>query len=983
MSVFSRSTRRALCGAAFISLASGQAMAQSAADWVTPEYLKAGGWVQVNAAIAYALGYTGKGVVVGMLDTGLDVRHSEFRGRLVPGYDYTNNWTIDPATPNNYLYGGHGSHVAGIIVAARDGIQMHGVAFNAQLMPANMNDNADPNLKFSQAWVDFANRGVKIVNNSIGENDCNDGNNHLPPCNVTDYGRTVNGTVVPPVTTVYPSTNSGTMGMIDAMRYTAEKDVLMVFATGNEDQPHPDVMAGMPHWVPELKNSWLAVTSVDPNNQISSFSNKCGVAADWCLSAPGDPLFSTVNTSETFNGVTGYNNDQGTSMAAPVVSGVAALVKEAFPWMTARDLQQTVLTTATSLGDRAIFGWGMVNAGKAVRGYGVFTADATLDTKGFSSTFSNDISGTGGLTKLGAGILTTTGNNTFSGATFVDGGGLAINGRHRSHIDVGVKGMLLGTGIIHAPVSVSGALAPGNSVGTLTIAGTLTMAAGSTYQVEVSSAGADRTNVVAGDAGNGSASLSGGTVVTSYAEGTSVAKEYVIVDAEGGLGGTRFAALGGAAPTGFSQSLSYSGNRALLNLALSMGNWSGLGSNQSGVAAAISDYFNRTGTLPSAFGALTGEGLAANSGASGGGAQQAGMGFGAAFMGAIGGPDLGGQGGGASGDSAPSAYTDNGISPAAERFGRLSYAAEELASGTDGATRAMRLQHRLDSGFGEGSPSRPERFSIWGASLGGGMSIAANAATGAAAVSGSLAGIASGFDYAAGGTRAGIALGASWSSSVGAGGLGTAVSGNFSAGVRASHDFGRLYVAGAFAYGIHAVGTARSFGGETYAAAFLGQSVTARAEAGWRFRTTAIDLFPFVAGSVGTFSAPAYSETGSGAGTFALAYQPSTAVETRSELGLRLNKVVAGSAGSATTFSGMVGWAHYFSRGGNVTAGFANLPGTRFVTQGATGASDTALVSLGVAHRFANGVGLGLNADGEFGAGTIGYSAKAQLRYGW
>jgi len=113
----------------------------------------------------------------------------------------------------------------------------------------------------------------------------------------------------------------------------------------------------------------------------------------------------------------GYLPYDGTSMATPVVSGVAALVKEAFPWFTAHDLQQTLLTTATDLGAPGvdeIYGWGLVNAAKAVLGYGQFVETATLDTKGYSSTFSNDISGAGGLVKAGAGTLTLIGANTYA-----------------------------------------------------------------------------------------------------------------------------------------------------------------------------------------------------------------------------------------------------------------------------------------------------------------------------------------------------------------------------------------------------------------------------------------------------------------------------------------------------------------------------------------------------------------------------------------
>jgi uncharacterized protein with beta-barrel porin domain len=684
------------------------------------------------------------------------------------------------------------------------------------------------------------------------------------------------------------------------------------------------------------------------------------------------------------------------------------------------------------------------------------TETVTLKPAAGGTTLSNRLRGGTAIVKAGTGKLTLTSAATsgftgwarveegvlelasgaYIGGVQVNGGGLAVNG---SAGNVTVNGGFLGgIGKVGPTQIMSGAaLAPGNSIGTLTVNGALTFATGSRFEVEVSPDAADRVDVV-----GGAATLTGATVVTTYEPGTYIAKRYTILNAENGLGGTRFAGVKGKTPVGFDQSLAYDDKNAYLELSLQMagggnggnngganngggngggGNGGGskagdsgtsgssggtgespgggasaggsssfanLAPNARGVADAIVSYFETTGVIPAVFGALTPEGLAASTGETGTGAQQAGTSFSSEFISAIGGPEMGGVGDASGVTSGPAAYAPIRPSPAAERFGRLSYAAEELAGGTDASTRAVRLQHKLDRGFADEAPSaRAERFSVWGAALGGGMAIAANAATGAQSVSGSVIGLASGFDYSnaasGGGTRAGLALGASWSSSTVDGGLGSANVGNFSAGLRASHDFGRLYLAGAFAYGLHAATTARGFAGETYSAAFLGQSISARAEAGWRFRTAAVDLSPFVAGRIVSFSTPAYTETGSGAGTFALAYGAATSVEARSEIGLRLNRTVSHASGGATTFSGMAGWAHYFSRGRTVTAGFATLPGTQFVTQGAAGASDTALISLGVSHRFATGLGLALNADGELGAGTVGYGAKGKLSWNW
>ena len=187
----------------------------------------------------------------------------------------------------------------------------------------------------------------------------------------------------------------------------------MVFATGNESQPNPDFLGGAPHLFPELKDSWLAVAAVGPDNQITAYSNRCGVAQAWCLSAPGggdgdQDRFGIYSV----NAEGGYMRASGTSMASPHVAGAAALVKQAYPYFTAHNLQQTILTTATYMGSPEIYGWGMLNVGKAVRGPAQFVETFDVDTQGYSSTFYNDISGAGQLIKRGAGQLTLLGTNT-------------------------------------------------------------------------------------------------------------------------------------------------------------------------------------------------------------------------------------------------------------------------------------------------------------------------------------------------------------------------------------------------------------------------------------------------------------------------------------------------------------------------------------------------------------------------------------------
>ena len=186
----------------------------------------------------------------------------------------------------------------------------------------------------------------------------------------------------------------------------------------------------------------------------------------------------------------------------------------------------------------------------------------TVGSNNLSTTVSGNISGSGGsLVKTGLGTLTLSGANSYDGATTVNGGRLAVNGSITSSVTVGSAGNLGGTGTITGSVTNNGTLAPGNSIGTLTITGNYTQAASGVYQVEINAAGQnDRVN------STGTATLGGTVNVLAqpgvYTRNTS----YTILNAAGGVVGTYSAVSSNFAfmtPT-----LSYVGNNVLLNLTL-------------------------------------------------------------------------------------------------------------------------------------------------------------------------------------------------------------------------------------------------------------------------------------------------------------------------------------------------------------------------------------------------------------------------------
>lgn len=481
----------------------GCTSAQGAAfDFQTAEYFNQEGLNLINAAEAYSLGYTGAGVRVGVLDSGIDAFHPEFRGgKITGGYDFYSNLPYQSGLGEDY--DGHGSHVAGIIGALRDGVGMHGVAFESSLFIVHEDDrqynyftHPDPSYlsprdewldkSLAPAWRYMATQNLPIINNSLGFNDCP---GVAPPCNVTEYGSAVAAEAAFPLS-------------VAAFRELAAAGTLMVFATGNEKQLHPDFMAGSPHWFPELKNNWLAVTAISETGEAVDYANKCGVAMEWCLTAPGGGEGNPGLGVNSVEDEGGYTRKSGTSMATPHVAGAAALVKQAFPYFGAYHLQQTLLTTATDIGASGVddvYGWGLLNVGKAVRGPGRFTGLFDVDTLGYESTFSNDIGGAGGLTKRGAGVLRLVGANTYAGPTMVEGGKLVVNGSVTSEVTVRAAGTLGGSGTV-AKIDNYGVLAPGNSVGTLTVAGNYTAYPGSVYELEVGPDGATDKLMVGGSA---------------------------------------------------------------------------------------------------------------------------------------------------------------------------------------------------------------------------------------------------------------------------------------------------------------------------------------------------------------------------------------------------------------------------------------------------------------------------------------------------
>ena len=318
------------------------------------EYNNQVGLAQINAVTLNNYGHNGSGVKVAVVDTGIASSHAEF-GRTIYGMDFggsTNGYGSDE--------NGHGTHVASIIAGDRDGSGMRGVAYEATLYDYRVANDAGSlvglNNKipvFNQHVVD----NIKVSNNSWAS----------PNAEINEYSEATLRAAIP--------------NTILAAKNAVDNGTLFVFAAGNDSANHSNIWGGLGYRISELTDAWLTVVSVDPNNKETNYTNRCGIAASICVTAPGGgDSQSTIGIYAADNDG-GYIRLSGTSMAAPHVSGLAAALMSKFPSLTNKQIATRIKTTSSldnltsstgrtlaSHGEaymQSVFGHGLVNANAA------------------------------------------------------------------------------------------------------------------------------------------------------------------------------------------------------------------------------------------------------------------------------------------------------------------------------------------------------------------------------------------------------------------------------------------------------------------------------------------------------------------------------------------------------------------------------------------------------------------------------------------
>ncbi|MEO8023510.1 autotransporter domain-containing protein [Polaromonas sp.] len=235
-----------------------------------------------------------------------------------------------------------------------------------------------------------------------------------------------------------------------------------------------------------------------------------------------------------------------TSLQGNIINNTAVIFSQAATGTYAGQMSGTGFLNKTGAGTLVLTGANTYSGGTTVSG-GILQGSSTslqgniLNNAAVTfdqasvGTYASAMSGTGSLTKQGAGNLILSGTNTYSGATNINAGTLSVNGSiGNSAVTVNNGGILGGNGTLgNTTIASGGVLAPGNSIGTLTVNGNLNFAAGSIYRVEVDAAGAnDRINA------SGTATITGGTVDVQAGAGTYAANTtYTILNAAGGRTG--------------------------------------------------------------------------------------------------------------------------------------------------------------------------------------------------------------------------------------------------------------------------------------------------------------------------------------------------------------------------------------------------------------------------------------------------------------
>ncbi len=266
---------------------------------------------RIGAARAWDASTGDPGVVVAVVDTGVDAEHQELAGRVLKGYDFVEG-DSDTSDAN-----GHGTHVAGIAAASGDnGVGVAGVAWRASILPVKVLDESGYGY-YSDVIAGIryaADQGADVINLSLGGSACS-------------------------------------LALQEAVDYAHGRGSIVVAAAGNEGLDSLSYPAACQYVI--------GVGASDQDDLPASFSSR---GKDLDLLAPGTAIYSTYPASR-------YIKMSGTSMAAPQVAGALALLLSVRPGLNPQDAESALTQSASDIGPKGrddFSGWGLLRVDEAL-----------------------------------------------------------------------------------------------------------------------------------------------------------------------------------------------------------------------------------------------------------------------------------------------------------------------------------------------------------------------------------------------------------------------------------------------------------------------------------------------------------------------------------------------------------------------------------------------------------------------------------------
>jgi autotransporter-associated beta strand protein len=370
------------------------------ASWRTPEFLRDNGMLSIGAEFAYAAGYSGTGMNIGIVDSGFFAGHMREHGSLATNYAIGDRYFSVLAqggetgpTPGFYdpaFNDSHGTHVSGTVGASRDGVgettpagpeaNMHGVAFNSDVYLGNTHKTdgvfyglLPPTATLAQtpdnAYLANVYRAVnaartkdgkpiRIITSSWGSQPPTENYNTLepPPGGPASFGLNAAWRYLSTPDGVADA-NGNTSHWLNGAIDVARTGTILQFTAGNAGYANPTARGAAPYFRPDLEGRYYTTSGINPgigrtfNSDGSVFVpgqqefNQCGVAKWSCVTAPSRLINSTWVELVDGTPQPTYRAASGTSMAGPHSAAALSLIMKRFPYMNNEQALYTMFTT--------------------------------------------------------------------------------------------------------------------------------------------------------------------------------------------------------------------------------------------------------------------------------------------------------------------------------------------------------------------------------------------------------------------------------------------------------------------------------------------------------------------------------------------------------------------------------------------------------------------------------------------------------------